>query len=144
MDDSEDLECSSSQGAPDEEEREKAFGESSRTSCCSRLITMLQLIAAAILYTYVFFKVVFTLVVPGSVNPLLYHPVSSEDNQRNDSNVSEGMENLPVLNRKASGHVLNTTRYPFPDHSETVGASHCVERWTVVTVFYSAHADGTL
>ena len=81
---------SSSQRADDQDESEEDLEEGSRLSCCSRLIGMLQLIAAAVLYAYVFFKVVFTLVVPASINPLLYHAVSSDDNRQSDGNISEG------------------------------------------------------
>ena len=81
---------SSSQASDDVDENEGDLEEHSEPSCCSRQIGLLQLIAAAVLYAYVFFKVVFTLVVPASITPLLYHAVSSGDNRLNDSNVSEG------------------------------------------------------
>ena len=71
-------------------ENEEDLEERSGPSCCSRLIGILQLIAAAVLYAYVFFKVVFTLVVPASINPLLYHAVGSDNSHLNDGNVSEG------------------------------------------------------
>ena len=80
---------------PDESEED--VEEDSRPSFCSRVIGMIQLIAAAVLYAYVFFKVVFTLVVPASINPLLYHVVNSDGNRPNDGNVSEGEEKRPLI-----------------------------------------------
>ena len=89
---------SSSPGRDDVDENEGDPEQQSTPSCCSRLIGTLQLIAAAVLYGYVFFKVVFILVVPASIDPLLYHtPVSSGESPPNASNVSKGEQNIISL-----------------------------------------------
>ena len=82
---------SSSPVRDDVDENEGDPEQQSTPSCCSRLIGMLQLIPAAVLYAYVFFKVVFILVVPASIDPLLYHMTVSPPNA---SNVSKGEETL--------------------------------------------------
>ena len=82
---------SSSPVRDDVDENEGDPEQQSTLSCCSRLKGMIQLIAAVVLYAYVFFKVVFILVVPASIDPLLYHMTVSPPNA---SNVSKGEETL--------------------------------------------------